>query len=80
MTTKDTIRRWFNNGVSKGCTHMIVVCDTYDYSDFPAYVDPDEDVREVEKEQRTNMGRVMEVYDLRMSREDQMAEQRAFHY
>lgn len=80
MTSKDTLRYWFDRGIDEGATHMIVVCDTYDHSDYPVYVDANQNVRDVEKDQRGNMRQVMEVYDLRMSCEDQMAERRAFHY
>lgn len=74
--TRDDLRRWFQEGVDQGATHMIVVCDTYDYEDYPVYVSESENVRERSKE----FGKVMEVYSLTMSMEYQMSEHRAFHY
>jgi|ERR1039458_6306432 hypothetical protein len=38
MTTKEDLRRWFNEGVELKATHMIVVCDTFDHEDYPVYV------------------------------------------
>ena len=47
--TRNDIKRWLAEARAQGATHMIVVCDTYDWEDFPVYVRPEEDVREVEK-------------------------------
>jgi hypothetical protein len=69
------IRQWFTDGVSIGATHMIVVCDTYDWEDYPVYVHQGEDVRKIEAKHSLragNMQKVMEVYDLRMDKEDQI--------
>ena len=73
------LRSWFNKGVADGYTHMAVFMDIMDYEDYPSYYDimntPD-----IKAEVAKNPERLMEVYDLRMSREAQMAEGRAFHY
>ena len=31
-TTKEEIGKWFDSGVKQGATHLLVVCDTYDWS------------------------------------------------
>lgn len=81
MTSKDTIRQWLQQGIEENQTHVIVVCDTYDYEDYPVYVDETEDVREVEKKYNgQNMQRIMEVYNLKMNIEDQLNQHRAFNY
>lgn len=59
MTTREDIERWLNDA-PKGATHMIVVCDTFDYEDYPVYVMPGEDVKEKEHRYSINMQRVME--------------------
>jgi hypothetical protein len=80
-TTTAGIRKWLEYGKENGATHLIVVCDTYDYTDYPVYVSPGEDVREVaEKHRDKNMQRVMEIYNLAEDWEDQLDEPRAFHY
>jgi hypothetical protein len=67
------IREWFQEGKINGATHMIVVCDTYDYEDFPVYVMPGTDVKgAVEDERKKAMQNVMEVYDLSMSEDEQV--------
>lgn len=80
-TTIPMLVQWFNDGVDLGATHMIVVCDTFDWEDFPVYVMPVEDALEKFQElHEHNMQKVMEVYNLRLDRDDQMAEWRAFHF
>ena len=79
-TTQESIRAWFLQGKQKEATHMIVVCDTLDYEDYPVYVSKDENVEAKAKTNHgTNMQKVMEVYDLRMDMEMQLNEFRAFH-
>jgi len=91
MTTAE-IKEWLSNeyrefycrmhGYSPDdLTHMIVVCDTFSWEDYPVFVTRDQDVREVEAEyDDVNMQRIMEVYSLSMDIEKQLAEKRAFHY
>ncbi len=72
-TSKDDIRGWFKSGVSQGATHLIVVCDTYDWEDYPVYVMPGTDAKEeVDKRHGKNMAKVMEVYNLKKDMEEQI--------
>jgi hypothetical protein len=72
-TTKDDIREWFERGVDQGSTHLIVVCDTYDWSDYPVYTTSEKDARkEVSNRDGENMAKVMEVYDLNKDMEKQI--------
>jgi len=61
---------------------MIVVCDTFDYDDYPVYVAPGEDAREIvdKKYRGQNMQSMMEVYDLRKDRETQIDQDRVYNY
>lgn len=72
-TTVQDLREWFDEGKKRGATHMIVVCDTFDYEDFPVYVQKGEDVqKEVSKRQNyEGMSRVMEVYSYKKPFEKQ---------
>lgn len=65
MTSVAELTEWFDLGVEQGATHMIVVCDTFDYEDYPVWVMPGKNVREVEQEYSSApMQRIMEVYIL----------------
>ena len=79
-TTREQIRGWLERGVADGATHMVVACDTFDWEDYPVYVSPGESVAEVaEAHHGEGMQKVMEVYDLGMDLDAQLAEARAWH-
>lgn len=80
-TTKQELSEWFDAGVAQNATHMIVVCDTFEWDDYPVYVMPGEDVHaKVEHYDEQSMQEVMEVYSLRLPKEAQLNEHRAFHF
>ena len=81
MPSRQEIEQWFERGARDGATHMIVVCDTFDHSDYPVFVKPPVDVRAKEAECRAGeMQRVMEVYNLSEDKKAQLNELRAFNY
>jgi hypothetical protein len=77
MTTKNDIGRWFDKGVSDGWKFMAVMCDTFDYSDYPKYFDSKVDLIEIQKDPGS-MQKVMETYDLTADMWDQLAKPRNF--
>jgi len=80
-TTQNDIRGWFIRGVAKKATHLIIVCDTFDWDDYPVFVEQNQKVHEVESEYNgKNMQKVMEVYNLSMDMEEQLNQTRAFNY
>jgi hypothetical protein len=80
-TTKADIREWLERGREKGATHVIVVCDTFDWDDYPVFVQPDQDAREVATSyDRRNMQKLMEVYRLDMDWDAQLNASRSFNY
>lgn len=81
MTTKATLQEWFERGqaTDASVTHMIVVCDTFDYEDYPVYVKAGEDASEAVEKHSGNMQKVMEVYSYGLPLEGQLAEFRAYH-
>lgn len=75
------LREWLNRGAEQGATHMIVVVDGWDHEDYPVYVMPGENVREVaDKYNGKEMQRIMEVYDLSKDHELQLSVPRVFNY
>jgi len=72
MTTVADIRQWLDDA-DENDTHMIVVCDTFSYDDYPVYVNKGQNVRdEVNNRKGKNMQTVMEVYDLSKDHEKQL--------
>lgn len=79
--SKSDIRTWLHRAKAMKATHMIVVCDCFDYEDYPVFVMTGEDARaRAASFKEENMQRVMEVYDISMDLEAQLNEHRAFHY
>jgi hypothetical protein len=81
MTEPATIRRWLEETKEKKATHMFVVTDNFDYTDYPVPFTgtPDEARAAAEKYPR-NMQKLMEVYDLNMDFDEQLKQFRAFNY
>jgi hypothetical protein len=65
------IKGCFDRGVKMGATHVIIVCDTYDWEDYPVFVMPGEDAIERFKDFQGNMQKVMEVYKVSLGWEAQ---------
>lgn len=79
--TEQEIINWFRHAEHMGATHLIVVCDDFDYQDYPVHVKTDEDVHEVEaKIKGRGMQRIMEIYRIDLGLESQLAEQFAWNY
>ncbi len=73
-TTSDEIRSWFDCGVKHGHAYMVVWCDTFEWSDYPAYHDTEEAAQRDVNTNGQNMKRLMEVYDLRKPRDAQIGD------
>lgn len=76
----EEIHLWLVVGKREGATHVIVACDTFDWSDYPVYVKPEQDVNEqVAKYNGKDMQKIMEVYNLAMDIDMQLKEHRAWN-
>lgn len=62
--TMSDVERWKQEGIKKGATHLIVVCDTFGMEDYPVYVMLGQDVTEMEMQYSKNMQKVMETIKL----------------
>lgn len=80
-TSKEDIRNWIKSGQEQGATHVIVVCDTFDWEDYPIYVMPTDDVQKKFADYNgPNMQKVMEVYNLSKDIDKQVSQNRAFEF
>lgn len=76
------VQMWFQEGTRQQASHMVVICDTYDYEDYPAYItasNPEEAEAAAERK-NGNMQKVMEVYNLSKDMQDQLNRRRCFEY
>ena len=64
--TKKDIDGWIKEGKKAKATHLIVVCDTFDWEDYPIFVKGKEELLKVyNSHNNVNMQRVMEVFDIK---------------
>ena len=80
-TSQEDIKRWLETAKEKGATHVVVVCDTFDWSNYPVYVMPGRDARAIaDANNGPNMTMLMEVYNMAIPIAEQMAQRRAFNF
>jgi hypothetical protein len=82
IANRDDLLAWFERGVAGDNTHMIIVCDTFDYDDYPVYEMGHADTvrKKVEVINSKNMQKVMEVYDLSKDMDKQLDQRHCFNY
>lgn len=78
-TTIEDIRYWIQQGQEEGATDMIVVCDTFDHSDYPVFCKTPTEARE-KVGNPSSMQKVMEYYNLTGDIEDQLSRRRCHEY
>ena len=83
VATRKTLARWFDAGVARGATHLFVIYDAWEMTDYPLYAKDEREARRLHRTYRSaDWGadcRLMEVYDLQMDPDAQLAEHRAMH-
>ena len=70
--SKSLLTSWFAYGVEHNYDYMIIVCDTYDYEDYPVYTTKEDFHLKYPEYNYTNMQKVMEVYDLKLNKDLQI--------
>lgn len=71
VATKNFIKNWLERATEED-SHMLVICDTFDYCNYPVFVKKNEDVNNKIKHYSENMQRVVEVYNLSMDLNSQL--------
>jgi hypothetical protein len=79
-TTQQEIREWLERGKREHAAFMLVVCDTFDWKDYPVYIKTKAELAPKAKSMHApNMQKVMECYDLSIDFEQQLNEGRSWH-
>ena len=69
--TLEDVTGWFDYGVRTHARYLIVLCDTYDWTDYPVYcADQKEAVNRIKSP--GSMQKVMECYDLQADKVSQL--------
>lgn len=75
-TTREEIQKWLNEAPEEAA-FMIVMCDTFDWVDYPVYVPSGKNPR---KHWPEPMQKVMECYDLSLDLDEQLKAPRALNW
>lgn len=60
--TEKDIERWIQTAKKKKAKYIISVCDTFEYSDYPVYVMPTDNLEEMKKKyDNKNMQSINEI-------------------
>ena len=77
MTTKKQIDEWIDKSKTNGADYLMVVCDTYDWEDYPVEIYPKgkkkysydfDDLENAVKHFSINMNKIMEVYNVHIDK------------
>jgi hypothetical protein len=79
MTTRNEIEQWFDEGASDNFDRMIIVCDTFDYEDFPVFATENDFWIKYRNSKNQPMQKIMEVYNLNGNKEEQLNSYRVFN-
>ena len=78
---KEEIKQIIMSGNTLEYSHCIIVCDTFEYEDYPVYVKHGEDIYEYIKYYNdcNRMSKIMEIYNYNLDLDEQLKEIRAYH-
>ena len=79
VTTTEIISDWFDRGVKKNYQYMVVMCDTFDWDDYPLYFNSLEEVKN-KYDNPGSMQKVMESYTLTNNKDAQLKKMRSHIY
>ena len=65
--TRDEVDIWIAHAKSIGASHIISVCDTFDYTDYPVYVMPHEKLSKVREMYTDSMQKINEIINISLA-------------
>jgi hypothetical protein len=78
--TYDDVSRWYDEGVARAAAHLLIVHDSSTGEHFPVFVPPGTSTTEIARAYNLEPDRqVVEIYDLSVDKEQQMAECQTWH-
>ncbi len=75
--TRNDIESWFKYGKAEGLEYLIVMCDSYDYDNYPKYCSRNQLQGTIDAYPK-DMQYIEEIYDLNMDMTAQVAQYRCF--
>ncbi len=83
VISKHEIEEMVKEGVNKGYSHVMIICDKFDYEYYPKYISYDEDVDKIiehyDSENFSNLEVIEEIYNYDLDLDMQLNEKRSYH-
>ena len=80
IASREDIKRYLEKGKKNGAKYMLMVCDTFDYEDYPVYVKENEKLVDViNKYDGKNMQEIQEIYNLEIDIDEQLNKDRVWN-
>lgn len=65
VATLQDVNDWKNTAKELGATHIISVCDTFDWDDYPVYIMPDDKLDEkIKYYENASMQKINEIIEI----------------
>ena len=65
-TPEQELQRWIKGAEEAGATYMLVVCDTFDYDEYPTHVYPGDSLHEVQKKYKDSVEEIIAITDVEL--------------
>lgn len=80
IASREDIKGYLEKGKKNGAKYMLMVCDTFDYEDYPVYVKENEKLVDViNKYDGKNMQEIQEIYNLEIDIDEQLNKDRVWN-
>lgn len=80
IASREDIKGYLEKGKKNGAKYMLMVCDTFDYEDYPVYVKENEKLVDViNKYDGKNMQEIQEIYNLEIDIGEQLNKDRVWN-
>jgi hypothetical protein len=79
--SRQNITRWLNYPIDKNeYSHMLVICDKFDYEYYPVYIKKTDDIKQKTTYYNNSpMQEVIEIYNYSMDLEEQLNQNRVWN-
>lgn len=78
--TKQMIKNMLDSGIGKGYSHLLIICDKWDYEYYPKYVEEKDNINNIIKRYGgENLEVIEEIYSYGLDLESQLNEYRSYH-
>ena len=80
IANRAQITKWFEQAKQAKAEFLIIVCDTFDYEDYPIFTNTGNFDENFERHNGKNMQKIMEIYNLSLPLGSQLKQHRVSYF